>query len=95
MRGSVLAVDDANMLSCMACFAALLQCQGKYESSETMLREVILARSLSLGIESRECLIDRDNLCRTLILQGRYRECEIECRQVLGAQTRVLGPDRK
>jgi tetratricopeptide (TPR) repeat protein len=95
-RASMLAPDDIdeNMLNCLQTLALLIEMQGNYDESERILRQVILARSLSLGMENPLVLVDVHNLCRSLINQGKYAECEIKTRQVLTALTRLLGPER-
>jgi hypothetical protein len=45
--------------------------------------EVVLAGSLSLGMEHPLVLVDVHNLCRSLINQARYVECEVKTRLVL------------
>jgi hypothetical protein len=97
MAGSTFAPDDAFMLVCWANFASFLERQGNFDEMEKTMRAVVLATSLTVGIEATNVLGfgGRYMLSRCLLRKGKYLECETESRQVLTAQKKLLGRDRK
>ena len=85
------APDDEAMLDCLKYLASEMDAQGKYEESEKIMREIILAKSLSHGTEHPKVLVHVHNLCRSLYSQGKYIECGLQIRKVFAAHSKIFG----
>jgi tetratricopeptide (TPR) repeat protein len=73
--------------------AWVLQDQGQYRESESILHEVINEREHSLGSENSETVAARFKLAYALALEGNYVEAEDEYRAVAKLREKLLGPE--
>ena len=73
--------------------AWILDDQGQYSDSESILREVLKERERALGPEHPDTLLTRHYLGNALDDQGKYAEAETEYRAMIKLKEKVLGPE--
>jgi tetratricopeptide (TPR) repeat protein len=90
--------EDVSTLDSMNDLAIVLQCLGKYEEAEIMIRQALVILEKTFGPKHLDTLVGMKitgTLASSLQINGKYKDAESINRQTLARQEKVLGHEHQ